>query len=39
MHCHLDIHLTWGLAMTFLVENGIGELETMLPPPPDLPQC
>ncbi|CAM8961447.1 hypothetical protein QQ045_003186 [Rhodiola kirilowii] len=39
MHCHLDIHLTWGLAMTFLVGNGVGELESMLPPPPDLPQC
>ncbi|KAJ0979282.1 hypothetical protein J5N97_014756 [Dioscorea zingiberensis] len=39
MHCHLDNHLTWGLAMVFLVENGVGELQTLEPPPPDLPRC
>ncbi|KAL4355249.1 hypothetical protein GQ457_06G000100 [Hibiscus cannabinus] len=37
MHCHLDVHITWGLAMAFLVENGIGELQTLQAPPPDLP--
>ncbi|KAH6802257.1 laccase 12 [Perilla frutescens var. frutescens] len=39
MHCHLDVHITWGLAMAFLVENGPGELQTLEAPPPDLPPC
>lgn len=38
-HCHIDSHLTWGLAMNFEVENGIGEAESLEPPPPDLPRC
>ncbi|CAD5167969.1 unnamed protein product [Musa acuminata subsp. malaccensis] len=39
VHCHLDVHITWGLAMAFLVENGVGELQSLLPPPADLPLC
>ncbi|KAK6927150.1 N-acetyltransferase B complex, non-catalytic subunit [Dillenia turbinata] len=39
MHCHLDVHITWGLAMAFLVENGVGESESIEPPPADLPVC
>lgn len=39
MHCHIDAHLGAGLAMAFLVENGIGELQSVIPPPADLPQC
>ncbi|XP_052184292.1 laccase-12-like [Diospyros lotus] len=39
MHCHLDVHITWGLAMVFLVENGIGELESQEPVPVDMPVC
>nr|GMD64335.1 laccase-3-like [Ipomoea batatas] len=39
MHCHIDSHLAWGLAMSFLVENGITEWETVPPPPADLPRC
>ncbi|KAF3619459.1 putative leucine-rich repeat receptor-like protein kinase IMK3-like [Capsicum annuum] len=39
MHCHLDVHITWGLAMAFLVENGISELESLEAPPEDLPVC
>ncbi|XP_022848908.1 laccase-12-like [Olea europaea var. sylvestris] len=38
-HCHIDSHLTWGLAMSFLVENGEGMLQSIEPPPPDLPTC
>ncbi|KAG8371528.1 hypothetical protein BUALT_Bualt13G0097300 [Buddleja alternifolia] len=34
-----DSHLTWGLAMAMLVENGAGELQSIEPPPPDLPPC
>ncbi|KAJ0453904.1 putative laccase [Helianthus annuus] len=38
-HCHLEVHLPWGLGMAFLVENG-GTPESTLPPPPaDFPQC
>ncbi|KAL5747091.1 hypothetical protein ACOSQ2_024388 [Xanthoceras sorbifolium] len=39
MHCHIDSHLNWGLAMAFLVENGVGKLQTVQPPPLDLPRC
>ncbi|XP_037440534.1 putative laccase-17 [Triticum dicoccoides] len=39
MHCHLDVHITWGLAMAFLVEDGVGELQSLGAPPPDLPIC
>ncbi|KAL0434869.1 UNVERIFIED_CONTAM: Laccase-3 [Sesamum radiatum] len=38
-HCHIDSHLTWGLAMSFLVENGKGKSQSIEPPPADLPQC
>ncbi|XP_068311430.1 laccase-3-like isoform X2 [Pyrus communis] len=39
MHCHLDAHLFLGLAMAFLVENGNGPLQSVIPPPADLPRC
>ncbi|XP_062086679.1 laccase-3-like [Humulus lupulus] len=39
MHCHLDAHLALGLAMAFLVENGSGQLQSVIPPPADLPRC
>ncbi|KAJ6409032.1 hypothetical protein OIU84_008678 [Salix udensis] len=39
MHCHLEIHTTWGLKMAFVVDNGKGPNESVLPPPPDLPKC
>jgi len=39
LHCHLDDHLTWGLDMAFLVKNGAGPLESLEPPPDDLPVC
>ncbi|KAG6433303.1 hypothetical protein SASPL_104911 [Salvia splendens] len=39
MHCHLDVHIGWGLATAFLVDNGVGELETLEAPPPGLPAC
>nr|XP_023876557.1 laccase-7-like [Quercus suber]POE81042.1 laccase-7 [Quercus suber] len=39
VHCHLDVHLPWGLAMAFEVENG-PTISSILPPPPaDLPRC
>lgn len=39
MHCHIDAHLVTGLAMVFLVENGVGGLQSVQPPPLDLPRC
>lgn len=39
LHCHLDVHITWGLAMSFLVEDGVGVLQTLEAPPEDLPVC
>ncbi|KAG5253317.1 hypothetical protein OIU77_017442 [Salix suchowensis] len=39
MHCHLEVHTTWGLKMAFLVDNGKGPNESTLPPPSDLPKC
>ncbi|KAL0452769.1 UNVERIFIED_CONTAM: Laccase-22 [Sesamum latifolium] len=39
MHCHLEVHTTWGLKMAFLVENGKGPNQSILPPPNDLPKC
>ncbi|KAK1437121.1 hypothetical protein QVD17_02906 [Tagetes erecta] len=39
IHCHLEVHLPWGLGTAFLVENG-GTPESTLPPPPaDFPRC
>ncbi|KAK9127902.1 hypothetical protein Syun_016699 [Stephania yunnanensis] len=39
MHCHLEVHTTWGLKMAFVVDNGKGPKESLLPPPSDLPTC
>ncbi|EPS65618.1 hypothetical protein M569_09159, partial [Genlisea aurea] len=39
MHCHLEVHTTWGLKMVFLVENGNGPNQSVQPPPKDLPTC
>ncbi|KAL0533598.1 hypothetical protein IC582_027637 [Cucumis melo] len=39
MHCHLEVHTTWGLKMAFVVDNGRGPEESLLPPPSDLPKC
>ena len=39
MHCHLELHTSWGLKTAFLVENGKGPDQSVLPPPKDLPPC
>ncbi|KAJ4772261.1 Laccase [Rhynchospora pubera] len=39
LHCHFEVHTTWGLKMAFIVENGKGPEESILPPPKDLPKC
>nr|CAD1817698.1 unnamed protein product [Ananas comosus var. bracteatus] len=39
LHCHLEVHTTWGLKMAFLVDNGKGPNESLILPPKDLPAC
>ncbi|GMP37884.1 hypothetical protein CsSME_00009372 [Camellia sinensis var. sinensis] len=39
MHCHLELHTTWGLKTAFVVDNGKGPGQSVLPPPKDLPPC
>lgn len=39
LHCHLEAHTTWGLKMAFIVKNGKGPLQSLPPPPADLPPC
>nr|TKW02785.1 hypothetical protein SEVIR_8G262800v2 [Setaria viridis] len=39
MHCHFEVHTSWGLKMVFVVDNGKRPDETLIPPPKDLPQC
>ncbi|KAM0877105.1 hypothetical protein ACQ4PT_035750 [Festuca glaucescens] len=39
LHCHLQKHVSSGMAMAFVVEDGL-TLDTTLPPPPtDYPTC
>ncbi|KAG6422968.1 hypothetical protein SASPL_113351 [Salvia splendens] len=39
MHCHFERHVSWGMAMVFVVKDGERPNEKMLPPPPDMPRC
>ncbi|KAI3989882.1 hypothetical protein MKX01_040852 [Papaver californicum] len=39
MHCHLEIHTSWGLKMAWLVLDGKLPSQKLLPPPSDLPKC
>ncbi|KAL5226292.1 hypothetical protein ABZP36_014557 [Zizania latifolia] len=39
MHCHLEVHTTWGLRMAWLVLDGSLPSQKLLPPPSDLPKC
>ncbi|KAL3512189.1 hypothetical protein ACH5RR_024906 [Cinchona calisaya] len=39
VHCHLEEHTTWGLAMGFIVEGGKHPSQCLVPPPDDLPPC
>uniref|UniRef100_A0ACD5W2K9 Uncharacterized protein n=1 Tax=Avena sativa TaxID=4498 RepID=A0ACD5W2K9_AVESA len=39
MHCHFDVHLSWGLSMAWMVADGPLPNQKMLPPPSDLPKC
>ncbi|GAV71389.1 Cu-oxidase domain-containing protein/Cu-oxidase_2 domain-containing protein/Cu-oxidase_3 domain-containing protein [Cephalotus follicularis] len=39
MHCHLEVHTSWGLKMAWGVLNGKLPNQKLLPPPADLPKC
>lgn len=39
LHCHLDVHLAWGLGMALVIENGGTPSSTVPAPPADLPKC
>ncbi|KAK7293040.1 hypothetical protein RJT34_15901 [Clitoria ternatea] len=39
MHCHLEVHTSWGLKMAWLVLDGILPNQKLPPPPADLPKC
>ncbi|BAT84440.1 hypothetical protein LR48_Vigan03g136600 [Vigna angularis] len=39
MHCHLEVHTSWGLKMAWIVLDGKLPTQKLLPPPADLPKC
>jgi len=39
MHCHLEVHTSWGLKMAWLVLDGKLPNQKLFPPPADLPKC
>ncbi|KAG9137152.1 hypothetical protein Leryth_011974 [Lithospermum erythrorhizon] len=39
IHCHLEEHTSWGLAMGLIVKSGSKPDECLLPPPNDFPSC
>ncbi|KAL2485208.1 Laccase-17 [Abeliophyllum distichum] len=39
MHCHLEVHTSWGLKMAWIVMDGKRRHQKLPPPPSDLPKC
>ncbi|XP_010275879.1 PREDICTED: laccase-17-like [Nelumbo nucifera] len=39
MHCHLEVHTSWGLKMAWAVMDGKLPNQKLPPPPSDLPKC
>ncbi|KAG9454645.1 hypothetical protein H6P81_007549 [Aristolochia fimbriata] len=39
MHCHLEVHTSWGLKMAWVVLDGKLPNQKLPPPPSDLPKC
>ncbi|XP_031498073.1 laccase-17-like [Nymphaea colorata] len=39
MHCHLEVHTSWGLKMAWVVLDGLLPSQKLPPPPADLPRC
>ncbi|PVH66970.1 hypothetical protein PAHAL_1G397000 [Panicum hallii] len=39
MHCHFERHMVWGMDTVFIVKDGNGAEEKMMPPPLGMPRC
>ncbi|KAG6427551.1 hypothetical protein SASPL_111797 [Salvia splendens] len=39
MHCHFEVHTSWGLRMAWIVQDGPLATQKLPPPPSDLPKC
>ncbi|KAH6828351.1 laccase 17 [Perilla frutescens var. hirtella] len=39
MHCHFEVHMSWGLKMVWIVLDGELPNQKLPPPPSDLPKC
>ncbi|KAE9447787.1 hypothetical protein C3L33_20314, partial [Rhododendron williamsianum] len=39
MHCHFEVHTSWGLRMAWIVMDGPLPNQKLPPPPSDLPMC
>jgi len=39
MHCHFEVHTSWGLKMAWVVLDGKLPNQKLPPPPSDLPKC
>ncbi|KAK6163173.1 hypothetical protein DH2020_000037 [Rehmannia glutinosa] len=39
MHCHFEVHFSWGLRMAWIVLDGKMPNQKLPPPPLDLPKC
>ncbi|XP_031386005.1 laccase-17-like [Punica granatum] len=39
MHCHFEVHISWGLRMAWIVLDGSLPSQKLPPPPSDLPKC
>ncbi|KAM3325500.1 hypothetical protein P3S67_000625 [Capsicum chacoense] len=39
MHCHLEVHISWGLKVAWLVQDGKLPNQKLPPPLKDLPKC
>ncbi|MCO5593930.1 hypothetical protein L7F22_047949 [Adiantum nelumboides] len=39
MHCHFEMHTTWGMMMAFIVKDGPASNQKLPPPPKDYPKC
>ncbi|KAJ4979836.1 hypothetical protein NE237_010616 [Protea cynaroides] len=39
MHCHFEVHISWGLRMAWVVLDGNLPNQKLPPPPSDLPKC
>lgn len=39
MHCHFEMHTSWGMQMVWIVKEGEAAHEKLPPPPQDYPRC